>query len=494
MNPHFFEAVAALIGGMPINPPSAPLNLTSLAASGLAVEPGALFVAVRGFSTDGHNFVEQAFERGALACVVEDPTVLKGRPGIQVTNSRAALSALAAAFNGDPSTRIKVVGVTGTNGKTTTNWIIYHVLNQIGGGALRIGTLGTELMNRERVDGALTSPDPLTIHALLGHGERKGVRSCVMEVSSHALDQARVDDVCFDVVIFMNLSRDHLDYHGTFEAYFTAKRKLFELIARGKKATKVAVINADDPYGMKLIAELPALGLRDLSFGSSELASVRIEKITERAGEMSIVLRLRGDDSPYTIETPFVGLHNAENVTAAFAACLGLGYEASEIISSLRSVPQVPGRLERIDSSSPRVFVDYAHTPDALDRAIKAVRVSTVGELWVIFGCGGDRDRGKRPQMAKIAALGADHVVVTSDNPRSEDPQAILADILSEGTKPSMIELDRAIAITTTVQRAAPNDTILIAGKGHEDYQIIGKERFRFSDQDVASQALKRRT
>ena len=233
--------------------------------------------------------------------------------------------------------------------------------------------------------------------------------------------------------------------------------------------------------------------MRDLSFGSSELASVRIEKITERAGEMSIVLRLRGDDSPYTIETPFVGLHNAENVTAAFAACLGLGYEASEIISSLRSVPQVPGRLERIDSSSPRVFVDYAHTPDALDRAIKAVRVSTVGELWVIFGCGGDRDRGKRPQMAKIAALGADHVVVTSDNPRSEDPQAILADILSEGTKPSMIELDRAIAITTTVQRAAPNDTILIAGKGHEDYQIIGKERFRFSDQDVASQALKRR-
>ncbi len=465
-------------------------SVNGLTASADAVMTGALFVAIRGFKADGHSFVDQAFERGAAACVVEDPAVLRGRPGVVVENSRWALSAIAAAMEAFPSSKLKVVGITGTNGKTTTNWIVYHVLNRLTGGALRIGTLGSEMLGRERIDGSLTSPDPITIQQLMSKAVAAGAKSCVMEVSSHALDQARVEDVQFDVAVFTNLSRDHLDYHKTFEAYFAAKKRLFELLAASPKSTKAAVINADDVYGIELLSFMKSHGLKDYSFGVSEQAAFRIVSVTETAAGMDLVLAHAESGRECRIIAPLIGLHNAENLAAAFASCVALGLSPEDVCSALRDVPQVPGRLERVGNGEKRVFVDYAHTPDALERAIKTVRVSTAGKLWVVFGCGGDRDRGKRPLMGQVAAELADYVVVTSDNPRTEDPQAIIAEILSSGIAVRLVEPDRRAAINRAIIEADPCDTLLIAGKGHEDYQIIGEKKLPFSDQEVARAAL----
>jgi UDP-N-acetylmuramoyl-L-alanyl-D-glutamate--2,6-diaminopimelate ligase len=484
------QVAAALLDGEPCGVIAPERIVSGVTATAEKVNPGDIFVAIKGFSHDGHALVDAAFERGAALCVVQDPEALKGRPGIKVANSRRALSRLAAMFYGEPSTKLKVVGITGTNGKTTTNWIVYHVLNTIGGGALRIGTLGTELMGRETEAGSLTSPDALSVQALMAKAVAAGAKGCVMEASSHALDQARVEDVAFDVGVFTNLTRDHLDYHKTFEAYFDAKSHLFDLVAHNKKPIRAAVINADDPYGVTMIEGLAARGIADLSFGRSERAAIRILDLSESAAGMEITLSMRGSVRTLKIEAPFIGLHNAENVTAAFGACVALGYAPEEVAAALRTTPQVPGRLERVGQGRKRVFVDYAHTPDALERVIAAVRPSTAGKLWVVFGCGGDRDRGKRPQMAKVAAQGADHVVVTSDNPRTEKPEAIIEDILREGISPTLVEVDRRRAITATLQQAAESDTVLIAGKGHEDYQITGTEKIYFSDQSVAREAL----
>jgi UDP-N-acetylmuramoyl-L-alanyl-D-glutamate--2,6-diaminopimelate ligase len=311
-----------------------------------------------------------------------------------------------------------------------------------------------------------------------------------METSSHALDQARVKDVSFDVAVFTNLTRDHLDYHGTFDNYFAAKRHLFELLRDSAKATRGAVINGDDAYGQRLIAEIESLGLNNWSFGRAASCSVCVTSITETPGAMQIEVSLTQLNRNLTITAPFIGAHNAENVVAAFAACCALGYEPGWVAEAIRGVPQVPGRLERVGASAVRVFVDYAHTPDALERAIAALRPSTEGKLWVVFGCGGDRDKGKRPIMATVAASGADRVVVTSDNPRTEDPNRIISDVLSSGIAPWITEVDRRRAIVEAVHAASPGDTVLIAGKGHENYQIIGTEKSHFSDQEVAQEAL----
>jgi UDP-N-acetylmuramoyl-L-alanyl-D-glutamate--2,6-diaminopimelate ligase len=462
----------------------------ALALNAEAVLPGSLFVAIPGFKVDGHSFVGQAFERGAVGCVVENGAALQGRPGIVVESSRRAMSALAAAIQGDPSTALKVVGITGTNGKTTTNWIVYHVLNQLAGGCLRVGTLGSELLGRERIEGSLTSPDAMTLQELMAKAVSAGASSCVMEVSSHALDQLRVEDVKFDVAVFTNLTRDHLDYHETFEAYFLAKKRLFELLAGGAKKTKAAVVNVDDPHGLALVAFAREAGLHDASFGFSEEAAFRISAVRENHAGMEFEIAGREQGVTWQVQAPFIGLHNAENLAAAFASCVALGLEPAKVARALRDVPQVPGRLERVGSGTKRVFVDYAHTPDALERAIKTVKASTKGQLWVLFGCGGDRDKGKRPLMGQVAAQLADRVVVTSDNPRTEDPASIIADILSGGIKPALVQADRRAAIVDAIQQAGPNDTLLIAGKGHEDYQIIGTEKFPFSDQEIARGAL----
>lgn len=465
-----------------------------VAASSTKVKQGGVFVAVRGNAADGHTFLDDAFARGAGVAVVEDRNALNGRPGIVVDNSRRALSALAALFHGAPSQALKVIGVTGTNGKTTTNWIIYHVLNTLGCGALRIGTLGTEYMGRAAQEGTLTSPDPVSLHEVMAEARAAGAQVCVMETSSHALDQARVEDVVFDVGVFTNLTRDHLDYHKTFDHYFAAKAHLFTLLARGAKSTKGAVINVDDPYGVTLWQRAREMGLRDLSFGRDPHAAFRIVEVNETAQSMVIRLYLREEKCERIIQAPFIGPHNAENVVAAFAAVAALGYSHDSIIQALRDTAQVPGRLERVGKGAPRVFVDYAHTPDALERVLKAVRVSTEGALWCVFGCGGDRDRGKRPEMGRIAAANSDRVVVTSDNPRTEDPHSIIEDILSSGATPSFVNADRAAAILHAITEAGPHDTVVIAGKGHENYQILGTIKAPFSDQETALRALAQRS
>ena len=492
MHPQNLQQLATELQGELVNSPLTPITCSTVTAATSEVVAGALFVAIRGFKVDGHSLVDDAFKRGAVACVVEDPAALRGRPGITVGNTRLALSRLASLFNGEPSRKLSVVGVTGTNGKTTTNWIIYSVMNRIGGGALRVGTLGSELLGTERFEGSLTSPDALTINALLARAVEAGAKAAVMETSSHALDQGRVEDVAFDVGVFTNLTRDHLDYHKTFEAYYLAKSHLFDLVKQSTKDPRAAVINADCEYGVRLIRYCEELGLKVFSFGASSSAEIRIESISETPSAMQIAVVVRSAGRKFLIEAPFIGKHNAENLVAAFGACVALGYDPERVVECLKDIPQVPGRLERVGQGSRRVFVDYAHTPDALERALAALRVSSRGKLWALFGCGGDRDRGKRPEMARVAAAQADYVVVTSDNPRTEEPLSIIDDILGSGICPAMVEVDRAKAIEAAIRASGEDDTILIAGKGHEDYQIIGTEKIHFSDQEVALAVLNR--
>ena len=484
-------AIAEIVeqtGGSPKHHEGMRSVVRHLSASSAAVVRGGVFVAIRGNAADGHNFLDDAFARGAAIAVVEEPEALKGRPGIVVSNSRRALSRLASFFQGEPSRAMQVIGVTGTNGKTTTNWIIYHALNRLAAGPLRIGTLGTEYLGHAPREGSLTSPDPVSLHEVMREALTAGARSCVMETSSHALDQARVEDVNFDIGVFTNLTRDHLDYHKTFEHYFAAKSHLFDLLAGGPKKTRGAVINLDDPYGAQLWERCREMGLTDLSFGRDERASFRIVDIRETPHAMEIEVSSRGRTC--AISAPFIGPHNAENVVAAFASLVGLGYAEDDVTAALGVSPQVPGRLERVGEGSPRVFVDYAHTPDALERVLRAVRVSTIGKLGCVFGCGGDRDKGKRPEMGRVAAAYADKVVVTSDNPRTEEPQAIIDDVLASGITPEVVNVDRASSIAQAIAEARNDDTVVIAGKGHENYQIIGTTKIHFSDQDEARRAL----
>lgn len=471
---------------------SSAVSVSDITCSSADVKRGALFVAVRGTSVDGHRYIADAAAKGAAAAVVEDVEALGGLPGIVVKNTRLALSKLAAVMHGHPAKMLRTIGITGTNGKTTTNWIVYHVLNQIGGGCQRIGTLGTECMGQRAEVGSLTSPDAISVQRLLQQAVEMGARNSVLETSSHALDQARVEDLEFDVAVFMNLTRDHLDYHKTFENYFAAKRHLFELLHGSSKDTKGAVIHGDDEHGRRLIQELPTLGLVDWSFGTSDDVALQIRGVEETAKHMVLTLRDRAASEQVQLSVPFIGRHNAENVVAAYGVCRALGHEPAVIADALRCVPQVPGRLERVGQGEPRVFVDYAHTPDALRRVLQAVRPTTQGDVWVVFGCGGDRDKGKRPEMAAVASEFAEQVVITSDNPRTEDPRAIINDIMVGAVGPRIVEVDRKSAIQDAIAMARVGDTVVIAGKGHEDYQIIGKEKIFFSDQEVAKAVLAR--
>lgn len=478
------------VGGHLMSP--SPVLVSDITCSSADVQTGALFVAVRGTSVDGHRYIADAATKGAHAAVVEDADALGGLPGIVVKNTRLALSKLAAVMNGNPANKLRTIGITGTNGKTTTNWIVYHVLNRIGGGCQRIGTLGAECMGKGAEVGSLTSPDAISMQRLLRQAVEMGARSCVLETSSHALDQARVEDIDFDVAVFTNLTRDHLDYHKTFENYFAAKRHLFELLKSSSKSTKGAVIHGDDEHGRRLIEQLPSLGLVDWSFGTSEGLALRIRDLQETSEQMIVTLQDRELPDVIRIAAPFIGSHNAENVVAAYGVCRALGYEPAVIAAALARVPQVPGRLERVGEGTPRVFVDYAHTPDALRRVLQAVRLTTEGDVWVVFGCGGDRDKGKRPEMAAVASEFADQVVITSDNPRTEDPRAIINDIMIGAVGPRVVEVDRKSAIQEAISLARTGDTVVIAGKGHEDYQILGNEKIFFSDQEVAKAVLAR--
>ncbi|MBI2795603.1 MAG: UDP-N-acetylmuramoyl-L-alanyl-D-glutamate--2,6-diaminopimelate ligase [Gemmatimonadetes bacterium] len=456
-----------------------PDSVASIAGDSRAVTPGALFVAVRGSQRDGHAFLSTAAAAGATAAIVEDAAATT-LPVLLVRDGRRAAAVAAAAFHANPARALTLVGVTGTNGKTTTVGMLRHLLDEQGARSASIGTLGV-LVGSEGTPlpggSGLTTPGPIELQAVLRALVDAGVRTVAMEVSSHALDQRRVDGVEFAAAVFTNLTRDHLDYHGTMEAYAAAKARLVDCLA----ASGAAVVNADDDAWQAL----PPAGRR-LTFGITHPADVRATGLRFAAGGSTFTIANAGDRADVTL--PLIGDFNVANALAAAAAALALGASLPVIAARLATMPQVPGRLEVLHRA-PTVLRDYAHTPDALARAIAAVRPFARRRLVVVFGAGGDRDRGKRPEMGRIAAEGADLAIVTSDNPRTEDPERILDDIEAgmRGRTHRRIE-DRRAAIAAALAGAAPDDLILLAGKGHETYQVRGTVSHPFDEKLVVAE------
>ncbi len=456
---------------------------SALSADSRAVLPGAVYVAVRGSQADGHRFVPDAVRRGAAAVIVETPGAA-GVPEVVVRDGRRAALALGAAWYGHPARRLSLVGVTGTNGKTTTTGLIRHLLNATGTSG-SIGTLGAFDGKGDGVlstAGALTTPGPIDLQATLATLVERGVERVTMEASSHSLDQGRLDGLRFAAGVFTNLTRDHLDYHGTMESYLAAKLKLGGMLTeRG-----VEVVNLDDPAW----AVLP-LSSRRVTFGLHPAADVRATGIVlDAAGSR---FRLEGCFGSAEVSLPLLGDFNVANALAAAACALGLGVPLPEVAARLSTSPQVPGRMELLTEAPCVVLRDYAHTPDALERALATLRPLTRGRLVVLFGCGGDRDKGKRPLMGRIAVEGADVAVVTSDNPRTEDPATFIDDIEhGMGGIAHLRIVDRLEAIHTVLRQASPGDTVLLAGKGHETYQILGTEKVPFDERQIVRSAVNR--
>ncbi len=464
-----------------------PTTITDLVDDSRRVTAGSAFVAVKGSVQDGHTWLPLAHEAGATLAIVEDATAAHaaGLPYLAVRDGRRAAAVSAAAFHNFPARELAIVAVTGTNGKTTTVGLLRHLLDSPSRPVASIGTLGVLLGSAgERFAGGqgLTTPGPVELQRLLRALVNRGVATVVMEVSSHSLDQRRVDGLGFAAAVFTNLTRDHLDYHGTMEAYRAAKLRLVGLLARDG----VAVLNADDP-AWQGITNAPAL----LLFGVDLHAQVSARDVTYVAdGSRFLLVAPTGAQ---VVTLPLLGDFNVANALGAAAAALALGVPMVQVAERLSTAPQVPGRLERLHTG-PTVLRDYAHTPDALERALHAVRPftrapdGTNSRLIVVFGCGGDRDRGKRPEMGRIAEALADCSIVTSDNPRTEDPERILDDIEAGMTRRDHLRIeDRHAAIAQALRMATPHDVILLAGKGHETYQIRGTTSHPFDERAIVA-------
>lgn len=482
-----FAGIDCTIIGNPDEP------ISGIAYRSDAVHPGDAFCCIMGLKADGHSFAQDAIDRGARVLIVERKVYLADATDVTevvVKDSRKAMARLASRFYGNPSEAFSLVGVTGTNGKTTTTFLVNHIAQVLGNKTGLIGTVGIEIDGEHRPSSHTTpeSPDLQKIFAMM-RDEGCGVVS--MEVSSHALDLERTWATKFAVTAFTNLTQDHLDYHKTFEAYFAAKARLFSKDYPAKR-----VINIDSTWGKELLKRSSTNEDIIITTGFDPSAQIHPIDVEYGAASTRVVLSVRGSQMEVTY--PLVGRFNVENVMTAFGTALQLGYSASAIVEALRDVPAVPGRLQRVVAEHDggiSIYVDYAHTPDALEKAIASVSaLETEGKTIVVFGCGGDRDSGKRPIMGR-AALAADYAVVTSDNPRTEDPNAIIEDIVAgmgEGTDHFEVVPDRRDAIARAVAVANPGDAILIAGKGHEDYQIIGTEKHHFDDREVAAEELKK--
>ncbi|MCL4157654.1 UNVERIFIED_CONTAM: hypothetical protein GTU68_059457, partial [Idotea baltica] len=378
---------------------------------------------------------------------------------------------------------LKISGVTGTNGKTTVHWIQSEILENLKINATKIGTFG--ILNKNfSVKTNLTTPDIITTFENLKASVENKTEYIFMEVSSHALDQKRVDFIDFDIMVFTNLTQDHLDYHKDMNDYFLAKKLLFK--KNHKKQT--AIINIDCPYGAKLKTYCESQNIKTITYGFSENSDFIISDYKMIKHNSSFSLSYKGES--YLINSNFFAKYNALNLTASIISAFSYGFEIEDILKILQNIKPVPGRLERVGNNLPTVLVDYAHTPDALKNALSAIKNDSQ-KIWVVFGCGGDRDKKKRPLMAKACEEFADFIVVTSDNPRSENPESIIKDILASGIKAELVEADRRLAIKKTILRANKNDLILIAGKGHEDYQILKDKTIYFSDQEEAKDTLK---
>ncbi|MBA3340926.1 MAG: UDP-N-acetylmuramoyl-L-alanyl-D-glutamate--2,6-diaminopimelate ligase [Gemmatimonadaceae bacterium] len=445
------------------------------------VRPGFLFIAVRGSLRDGHDYLARAAELGASVAMVEDPA-RTALPAIIVKEGRKAAAVAAGAAYGDPSRKLRMIGITGTNGKSTTADILRHLLDHDSTRSASIGTLGVLLgTDGEVVPGGaeLTTPGPVELQRVLRVLVDRGVSTVAMEVSSHSLDQRRIDGLSFDAAVFTNLTRDHLDYHQTMEAYFAAKARLIGYL----KPNGAAAVNVDDTRWQALP---PAP--KTIYFGVKEGADVRASDVHFSPSGSSWRVHHGGDSFP--VELPLIGDVNVHNALGAIAVGLTLGMPLQTLAECLSLLPQVPGRLEVI-SQRPAVLRDYAHTPDAIGRALTAIRPFTRGRLILVFGCGGDRDRGKRPEMGRAAEHGADLVIVTSDNPRTEDPEQILDDIEAGMTAENHLRIeDRRAAIERALGEAHTDDVILLAGKGHETYQIRGTTKTPFDEKLVVKELL----
>jgi UDP-N-acetylmuramoyl-L-alanyl-D-glutamate--2,6-diaminopimelate ligase len=477
-----------------------PAQVAGLAYDSRKVAAGTLFVAIPGFKQDGRRFAADALARGAAVVVAEgaDPLPGSGAARVLVPSSREALARLADAYHGHPSRRLTVVGITGTNGKTTTSLLVEALL---GAGGRPTGVIGTiqYRVGAHAEAASQTTPEALELQSLLGRMVQAGVAGAAMEVSSHALSLSRVDGIEFDVAVFTNLTQDHLDFHKTLEAYRDAKARLFDLLATGHKPRRAAVVNVDDPAGAAMVRAASAdPRVRILTFGLRAPALLRPRRWESGMG--GIELEIAGPPGPIAITSALVGEHNVMNLLGAVGVGLALEMEPREIGRILSGVATVPGRFERVEAGQPfLVVVDYAHTPDALENVLGTARklLKPGARLGVVFGCGGDRDRGKRPIMGGIAARLADRAWVTSDNPRSEEPEAILAEIetgipaSAAGRHESVA--DRRRAIHGAIGWARVGDVVVIAGKGHETYQVVGSEVLPFDDREVAREALAER-
>jgi UDP-N-acetylmuramoyl-L-alanyl-D-glutamate--2,6-diaminopimelate ligase len=462
-----------------------PVEVTALAYDNRRVTPGTAFFCVRGFTRDGHDFAADAVARGAVALVVDRPLGL-GVPEVVVDDVRAAMAPAAARLHGDPTATLRTIGVTGTNGKTTSAYLVRALLEAAGHQTGLLGTV-TSIIGGAEHEVARTTPEAIDLQATLAAMRAAGDSHCVMEVSSHALALGRADAIHWAAAIFTNLTQDHLDFHPTMEEYFAAKCRLF---VEGRP--RVAVVNVDDPYGARLAAELAGR--------VPELVTVGIDREDADLRATGIEVAFTGSTfsaGGLDLRSPLPGRFNVMNVLGAVAAVRALGVDDATIVAALPEAGRVPGRFEPVDEGQDfAVLVDYAHTPDSLENVLMAARPLTAGRLISVFGCGGDRDRGKRPQMGAISARLADETIVTSDNPRSEDPSAIVEEIVAGIADRSTTEaiVDRHAAIEHAIARARAGDVVVIAGKGHEQGQEFEDGRkLPFDDVGVAREALRAR-
>jgi UDP-N-acetylmuramoyl-L-alanyl-D-glutamate--2,6-diaminopimelate ligase len=490
-----------LLAGAGIEPmaPADDVEIGALAYRSQSVTDEALFFCVPGFTADGHDYARDAIERGAVALVTQRPLGL-GVPEVVVPDVRAVMAPVSAAFYGHPTQELRVVGVTGTNGKTTTAFLVRHMLERAG---VQTGLLGTiwSVIGGQREEVVRTTPEAVDLQRTFREMLEAGDGACVIEVSSHALGLHRADAIEFECAVFTNLTQDHLDFHGTLEDYFGAKRQLFA--PQSSTPPRVAIVNIDDEWGARIAGELAESSQRRLvTFGIERDADVRSRDVTSSAAGTSFTCV--AGDSEAKVTLPLPGLFNVSNALGALAAARAMGVKFADAASSLSSAPSVPGRLERVDEGQPfSVFVDYAHTPDSIENVLVASRDlvgDPSGRLVCVLGAGGDRDRDKRPLMGAAARRLADHVVVTSDNPRSEDPDAIIAAIVQgaseaeQGGAASTLEVepDRRAAIERAVDVARDGDVVVIAGKGHEQGQEFeGGRKVPFDDREVAREALR---
>lgn len=457
------------------------------------VQPGDAFFCIVGFTTDGHSFAQDAIDRGARVLVVERKVYLADATDVTeivVKDTRKAMAAAAANFFDHPSDTFSLVGVTGTNGKTTTTYLVEHIARVAGKRTGVIGTVGIHIGD-EQAKSVRTTPESPDLQRMFARMRDERCEVVAMEVSSHALDLERTWGTTFAVTAFSNLTQDHLDYHHTFEAYFEAKARLFS-----KDYPARRVICIDDKWGRELLRRCSSAEDSVITTGFDPSAQIHPVDVSYAPTHTTVELDVRG--ARHRFDYPLVGRFNVENAMCAFGIGMQLGYAPDVIVDALAEAPQIPGRLERIVTAHDgglSVFVDYAHTPDALEKALSSIMALTPGHTFCVFGCGGDRDASKRSIMGK-AALAADYAIVTSDNPRHEDPQAIIDDIVSgmaSGEGRYEVEADRRHAIAAAFARAEAGDSVLIAGKGHEDYQLVGDKVLSFDDRVVAAEELERR-